>query len=314
MLNRSILTPIAAAAMALLVGCAAISYNLPPVSADSDGQRRPGKFVWHDLISDDVAGSKRFYSELFGWEFRSLALVGAQYWVISLNDVAIGGMVDQKPLPANRDISQWVSVMSTADVDASRAAIVGAGGSVLRDPVSLGDRGRIAVYADPQGALFASLETLSGDPVDTAALPPVGGFLWHELWTTDPDAAAEFYATLSGLSSRALDDSDVEELAVTYYLLRDGEEPRGGVRSTPAPDAPPVWMPYLRVMNLAELESILARVPELAGEVLIPALARPSGGHMALIAGPSGAPVALQTWSQGRAAPGSEHAQEQIDE
>ncbi|MDC1287487.1 VOC family protein [Gammaproteobacteria bacterium] len=286
-----------------LAACAATTYNLPPVSQDTDGQRHPGKFVWHDLISDDVAGSQRFYSELFSWEFRSLPLIGAQYWIISLDGEFIGGMVSQKPLAARRDISQWVSVMSTQDVQLSTDAVKSSGGKILREPVSLGDRGRIAVYEDPQGAVFAALETPSGDPIDSGNLPSVGAFLWHELWTTDPSAATDFYAALSGLQAGELDATNIDSLAITYYVLRADDEPRAGVRSSPAAEAPPVWMPYLRLLSLEQMEEILARVPALGGEVLVAALARPSGGHMALIAGPSGAPIALQTWPEDRAMP-----------
>jgi predicted enzyme related to lactoylglutathione lyase len=294
------------ALLSLLAACTGTAYNLPPVSSESDGQRRPGKFIWHDLISDDPAGSERFYSELLGWEFRSLALVGAKYWVIYHRGEPIGGMVDQRPLPAERDISQWVSVLSSADIDASVQAVADGGGAVLRQPVSLGDRGRIAVFTDPQGALFAALETTGGDPLDRGSLPPEGGFLWHELWTSQPGDAAAFYAGLSGLDAQALDDLESPaEIPVGYHLLSDGSHPRGGIRALPVAGAPPLWVPYARVLDLPSLESLLASVPALGGEVLVSAVERPAGGYMALIAGPSGAPIALQTWPEEAAAPGA---------
>ena len=293
------------ALLSLLGACAGTRYNLPPVSADADGQRRPGKFIWHDLISDDPAGSERFYSELLGWEFRSLALVGAKYWVIHHRGQPVGGMVDQRPLPAKRDISQWVSVLSSADIEASVAAVTESGGAVLRQPVSLGDRGRIAVFTDPQGALFAALQTANGDPADGGGLPPPGGFLWHELWTSAPDAAAAFYQRLSGLDGAGVSLDSPEGIAVRYHVLSDGAQPRAGIRTKPAAEAPPLWVPYVRADDFAALENLLDRVPELGGEVLVPALARPAGGHMALIAGPSGAPLALQTWPEGSDAPGT---------
>jgi predicted enzyme related to lactoylglutathione lyase len=291
----------AALTVLCLVACSASTYNLPPVSADLDGARRPGKFVWHDLISDDVVGSERFYSGLLGWEFRSLKLLGAEYWVISHRGQPIGGMVNQEPIPARRDISQWVSVLASEDLEATQATVRDAGGEVLRAPVSLGERGRIAVFTDPQGALFAALQTPAGDPVDRDTLPAPGAFLWHELWTPEPRAAAGFYAALSGLSQESLDGETPDGRAVTYRVLRDGTHPRAGVRSLPAADIPPVWVPYVRVSDRGALDSLLAQVASLGGEVLVPATVRPAGGHMALIAGPSGAPLALQTWADGQA-------------
>jgi predicted enzyme related to lactoylglutathione lyase len=53
---------------------------------------------------------------------------------------------------------------------------------------------------------------------------------------------------------------------------------------------------YLRVADLAALEAILERVEDLGGRVLQPATARPAGGYLAVLQGPSGAGIALQTW------------------
>ncbi|MEH6583262.1 MAG: hypothetical protein V7754_15070, partial [Halioglobus sp.] len=46
-----------------------------------------------------------------------------------------------------------------------------------------------------------------------------------------------------------------------------------------------------------ELDSILAKVETLGGEILVPATSRPGGGQVAVISGPSGAGIALQTWT-----------------
>lgn len=281
----------------VLTACSSIQYNLPPVASDTDGERRAGKFIWHDLISDDPAGTEAFYGELFGWEFRSLELLGASYWVISLDGKPIAGMVDQSGLAAQRDISQWMSVLSVADPDEAVTIVREEGGQVLREPVSIGDRGTIAVFADAQGAHFATLTTVTGDPLDEELLPPEGAFLWHELWTADVVDAADFYARLGNLDTSAGESEGVSGAdAIEYRLLRSGKLTRGGIRSLPQADMPSLWMPYLRVETLVRLEQLLAKVPALGGEVLVSAVARPAGGHVAVIAGPSGAPVALQTW------------------
>jgi predicted enzyme related to lactoylglutathione lyase len=285
-------------ACAALAACATLDYNLPAVTDNTDGNRDPGKFVWHDLISDDPAGSEAFYSALFGWEFRSLKLPGAGYWVISLDGEPIGGMVSQASLPARKDISQWVSVLSVADPAAAAATVRDAGGSVLREPVSLGERGTIAVFSDVQGALFAGLKTGAGDPRDRDRLPAEGAFFWHELWTSDASAATDFYAGLTGLSVKRHEGRNADGERIALATLRDGKRPRAGVRPAPLADMPSLWMPYLRVGSQERLDALLAEVPRLNGRVLVPAIARPAGGFLAVIAGPSGAPVALQTWDE----------------
>ena len=61
--------------MALLVallaaGCTAITVNLPPITETPTDQRHKGKVVWHDLLTNTPEASRRFYGELFGWEFE----------------------------------------------------------------------------------------------------------------------------------------------------------------------------------------------------------------------------------------------------
>jgi len=57
-----------------------------------------------------------------------------------------------------------------------------------------------------------------------------------------------------------------------------------------------MWVSYLRVANASALDAILEQVEPLGGRILFPATERPGGGVVAVIAGPSGAGIALQTW------------------
>lgn len=283
--------------LALIAACSGTSLDLPPVTGDNSGQRHPGKFIWHDLISDTPAASRDFYSQLLGWSFSRLPTSIADYWVISHAGIPIGGMVDQASLSTERDVSQWVSLLSVDSAQQARDRVVAAGGTVLREPVSLGRRGTVAVFADAQGGIFASLETLAGDPDDSSGLAPEGSFFWHELWTGQVDAAASFYAALSGLDIEALPGMSVDR-GVEFRVLRDEGKVRAGIRSLPLTDMPTMWMPYLRVASESRLRILLERVTALGGQVLVPAIARPAGGFVAVIAGPSGAPVALQSWDE----------------
>lgn len=276
--------------------CTSIQYDLPPVSQDVDGEHRQGKFIWHDLVSDDVEGSQAFYAELFGWEFRQVPLTNASYWLISLNGKPIGGMVAQRQVTKRAEVSQWVSLMSVADVSATNARAVEMGATALTPPVSLGSRGTVAVYQDPGGAVFATLQTPDGDAPDTG-LPEEGDFLWHELWSPDVDAATDFYTSLSGLEAGSVSEGPGADDDADLRILRGDGLPRSGIRDLPADDMPSIWMPYLRIETVDNLNGFLARVPELGGEVLVPALPRSLGGYVAVIADPSGAPIALQTWS-----------------
>ncbi len=281
---RQLLLPL----LLCLGACAPASYDLPRLAGGPE--RLPGKVVWHDLITDTPAASERFYGELFGWTFEPVP--GVNYTLIRHDGRAIGGLVDQDRLPVDEDISQWVALLAVEDIEVAAAAVGPAGGRLLTPPTSLGRRGRVAVAADPEGAVFALLETGEGDPPDRSEPPAAGGFLWDELWAVDTARAAAFYRQL--LPYRA--ETVTLEGEPAYTVLSARERPRAGIRSHPVPDSAPLWANYLRVADLAALEDILARVEDLGGRVLQPATARPAGGYLAVLQGPSGAGIALQTW------------------
>lgn len=280
---------------AFSAGCAGV-INLPSVTDAPTNTHLPGKIIWHELITDTPAESEAFYSELFGWEFESVgigfgSLASANYKLIRQNGRLIGGLIDQNKLDTNEDISQWVVLMATDDINRAVRIVADSGGTVFTPPTTLADRGRLSVVADPQGALFALLETKDGDPLDRE--PELFEFLWNELWTDDTAAAVRFYQRLAGY--------DLEEKVITagqsnsdtyQYLSKDGV-PRAGILSSPIDDLPPLWSTYVRVENPS---AITARVEALGGRILLPAQERSLGGQVALIAGPSGAGIVIQTW------------------
>ena len=173
-------------------------------------------------------------------------------------------------------------------MDAAAATFAAEGGEVLTPPTDVADRGRLAIVVDPQGALLALVQTAEGDPARHQ--PGYGDFLWDELWTTDLGGATAFYTGLTGL-----EEKDVEvEADRTYRMLSRGNEPTVGVMPHPFEETRPVWVTYIRVEDPA---AITARVEALGGTVYLEPHDRPLGGQVALIADPSGAGIALQTWS-----------------
>jgi predicted enzyme related to lactoylglutathione lyase len=282
----------------ILGGCS--SMNMPAITDQPTQVTLQGKVVWHDLITDAPEASKHFYQELFGWEFEQVDIGpglfnSVDYTLIRHNGRLIGGMVDQANLKTQEDVSQWISLISVADVDAATAAVTAAGGTVLTAPVNLAKRGRSAVVADPQGALLALLQTSSGDPLDETE-PDVGGFLWNELWTEDVAAATDFYKQLAGSSDEGDILQDNVETNRRYHLLSSQGKPRVGIMKIPVEDLTPIWVSYLRIEDAAALDAIVARVEALGGAILLDPQDRDIGGRVALIAGPSGAGIALQTW------------------
>jgi predicted enzyme related to lactoylglutathione lyase len=282
------------ALLAGVLGCTATGVSLPALTDQPTGQHEPGRIVWRDLISDQPAASRRFYSELFGWEFEGVgALFGLggedAYSLIRHNGQLIGGMVNEARLENSADdISQWVVLMSVDDIESASEKFVERGGSILTPPTDVADRGQMSVVVDPQGALIALVETRDGDPAWQE--PDLGDFLWDELWTSDVAASTGFYADLTGLESEQVPVSGGR----AYQVLTRDEQPTAGVLQHPFGGERPVWVTYIRVEDPA---AITARVEELGGTVYVEAQDRPLGGQVALIADPSGAGIAVQSWS-----------------
>ena len=90
--------------------------RLSPVTAEPTSRWLPGKFVWHDLITNDPAAAKRFYGGLFGWTFKAVPGTD-RYTVIRNHGEMVGGVALTDRKIDGKPISQWVSLISVPDVD-----------------------------------------------------------------------------------------------------------------------------------------------------------------------------------------------------
>ena len=276
-----------------LASCASISVDLPPITEAPTGERHTGKIVWHDLLTNTPEASRRFYGEMFGWEFEKPATVlgfggDDTYMLIRHEGRLIGGMFDTNSFRKGENISQWITTASVDDIDVAVDRVVAQGGKVETPPTDVGSRGRIAVVEDSTGARFAMLESVDGDPGDSD--PVYNSWLWDEVWTDDVDKATRFYQAVMGFDYT---DHDIDDSERDYRVLTMGDTPRAGVLAMPFDGVRPVWVNYIRVEDPAALT---ARATKLGGKVLVEAQEREIGGIVALVAGPSGAGIALQTW------------------
>jgi hypothetical protein len=266
---------------ALLVG--ACAYQLPTVPALSNGEpRQPGKIVWHDLVTPDLAAAQRFYGAMFGWTFEPVA----EGYVLVRNDGRlIGGMAS---IDRSRPAGYWIALMSVPDVDQAVAQTTAAGGESLLPPFTLPGRGRIAVLRDPQGAVFGVVDSASGDPLDRAV--DVNDWLWHEVWSEDRDAAAAFYTSLAGYSV----ETDQTPGGTYSYLASQGR-PRLGLGEKPGTEFSNTWVSYLRV---DDVQALTDRVEAHGGSVVMAPRPEVRNASVAIITDPNGAGLVLQEWDR----------------
>ncbi len=281
MRNRFLL---AALLVAVQFGLGACTKPIvPPVTSPPTETQQVGKFVWFDLLTEELVETEKFYSDLFGWSFEKLE-GRSDYWLIRHEDELIGGIFYTAKLETQPK-ARWLTYLSVADVDRAAQLAVDRGGAVHIEPVDFPNRGRFAIVSDPQGAVVALLNSTAGDPADQEL--EVGEWMWNELWTTDTGAAFDFYRELVGYEKEVFGAVEGQN----YWLMRRGDRRRAGMVKLPWQRVEPGWLPYILVDNVKE---IAEKTNRLGGRVLL----APEGVHhhgSAVIADPGGAAIAIQT-------------------
>jgi uncharacterized protein len=112
-------------------------------------------YCWADLTTDDRIAAKQFYEGLFGWKITpGKDKDESTYLHIGLGEQFFAGiqpdMMRKPGVPPH-----WLPYFMTADADAATARANELGATVLVPPMLVDKSLRIAVLADPQGAVFA---------------------------------------------------------------------------------------------------------------------------------------------------------------
>jgi predicted enzyme related to lactoylglutathione lyase len=193
-------------------------------------------------------------------------------------------------LPADVS-SHWIQYIGTRDVDSTAEAAVRAGGSILKSPIDMKGAGRYAVLSDPQGAVFAIIDPENARP-ESVGIPPLGTFSWHELATSDNEAAFAFYSGLFGWD--AMERMDMGPNTGIYLVFGQNGVQRGGMYIKPADwPAPPNWMPYVHVPNV---DASVANLESVGGTMLVEPMDVPGGSRIASLTDPFGAPFAIHSF------------------
>ena len=120
-----------------------------------DRFKRQGMFSWHELMTDDVEGAKKFYAELLGWTLQEFPMEeGESYWVVKVGDEGLGGIMRTPPAAAGVP-PHWGVYITVDNVDAAVKKAEQIGAKVLVPPMDIPQVGRFATLQDPQGAVFA---------------------------------------------------------------------------------------------------------------------------------------------------------------
>lgn len=244
----------------------------------------PGTPSWVDLGSPDPDVSARFYGELFGWEAnRSPEPEAGGYLLMTLRGKRVAGI---GPLMAEGQPPVWTTYISVADADAVAASVPEAGGNVVMPPMDVMDQGRMALFADPAGAVFGVWEPRSHRGAELVNEP--GALCWNELMTRDVDGARAFYPAVFGWGTETTPMGGTD-----YTVVKVGDRSVAGMIAAmpemPA-EVPSHWSVCFAV---ADTDATLAQATELGAQVAAPAMDIEGVGRFAALTDPLGAPFGV---------------------
>ena len=117
-----------------------------------------GTLCWADLLTPDVQRAKSFYAGLLGWTITASENDPSGYLHIRNGEEYIGGMPPSSFSSPNTP-PHWLAYIYVANCDETAAQCNKLGGKTLMAPMNIEKVGRMAVLADPQGAVFAAFAT-----------------------------------------------------------------------------------------------------------------------------------------------------------
>jgi predicted enzyme related to lactoylglutathione lyase len=263
----------------------------------------PGVPCWIDTSHPDPTSAVAFYSGLFGWECEDVMPPGSasSYFIARLRggDVAaISAIPDGAPQRATWNTYVWVE---NADETASR--VRDAGGNVLMDPFDVMDAGRMAVCADPEGAVFSVWQPKAHK--GARIVNEAGALNFNGLNTRAVEDAKSFYGSVFGWQTIELDggagmwtlpgygdhleqgNPDLRKQQAQVGAPAGFEDVVASINpiTDDQPDVPPHWSV---TFGTDDADATAAKATELGGQVVVPPFDAP-WVRTTVIADPQGA-------------------------
>lgn len=251
-------------------------------------QPSTGRFVWYELMTSDPDAAIAFYTDVIGWGTQPFEGAPMPYTMWTKGETPVGGVME---MPAEAESPPtWMAHVAVDDVDAVAARVEERGGTILNGPDSLPEVGRWVVFADPQGAVISAYRPET-EMSPRSEEPEPGDVSWHELGTTDHEAAFEFYSDLFGWEKQ--EALDMGEAGVYQMYGLAGGPMLGGMfdrsEGMPGPDQP-AWLYYIRV---ADLDAVVEKIRANGGTIVVEPMEVPGGSRIAVGLDPQGAAFGL---------------------
>jgi predicted enzyme related to lactoylglutathione lyase len=115
-----------------------------------------GDFSWTELLTRDVAGSKKFYKDLLGWDMDETPIgEGQPYIVLKAGGQGVGGIMAMPREVPSFVPAHWAPYVTVDDVDAVAKQAAELGAEMIVPPKDIPNVGRFCTFKDPQGAILS---------------------------------------------------------------------------------------------------------------------------------------------------------------
>lgn len=247
----------------------------------------PGAFCWFELATTNQAAAKKFYTSLFGWSLNDFPMgPNESYTIFQLKGHDVGAAYTLRPDQREQRIPpHWLVYVTVDNADSVGTQAGELGAKVLAPTFDVMDFGRMAVIADPAGAVFAVWQPKSHKGVGITG--ENGTVCWADLSTPDPATARRFYHDLFGWNF-----VEGEKDTSGYLHIKNHEQFIGGVppASQRDPRVPPHWLIYFQV---AVCDASSAKATNEGAQTLLQPTDLEDVGRFAVLKDPQGAAFAL---------------------
>ncbi|MFT2020356.1 VOC family protein [Streptomyces sp. 796.1] len=253
------------------------------LSGREPARRAPGTPCWTSLMVHDLATTQEFYRGLFGWEFQPGPSEFGPYVRALLDGRPVAGIGEMAPglhLPV-----AWTTFLASDDADATAEQIRCCGGTVAVGPLDSGEEGRMAIAADPLGAVFGVWQARLHLGSEGGGEP--GTPVWTELLTSETEHVDTFYRTVFGCQVEPVTAADEDYVTLTVHGRPVAA--MHGVGHRIRAESGAHWMTYFEVKDPDEAAE---RVTVLGGRVLHDP-ADTATGRSVQVADPEGAAFTL---------------------
>ncbi|MEZ4402801.1 MAG: VOC family protein [Kofleriaceae bacterium] len=109
------------------------------------------------INADDVERARRFYADVFGWQFHAWGPPGF-YQIEAPGSQVLGALQSRRHLVAGQRTVGFECTIAVPSIDKTEAAIKAAGGTVIMARSVIVGVGTLMFFQDPDGNVFGAMQ------------------------------------------------------------------------------------------------------------------------------------------------------------